>query len=73
MILNMENPDVLITVPYVTGTKTVTPSRPTADTVYTVPSGLDGWTAFTVNGDSNLLASNIKAGVTVFGVRGSYS
>lgn len=73
MILNMKNPDVLKTVPAVTATKSVTPSAPTSDTLYTIPSGYDGWTQFTVTGDSNLLASNIRENVTIFGVRGSYS
>jgi hypothetical protein len=73
MILNMLNPEVLETIPLVTATKSVTPSSPTSDTLYTVPSGCDGWTQFTVSGDSNLIASNIRENVTIFGVRGTYA
>lgn len=72
MILNMLNPEVLTTIPPVTATKSVTPSSPTSDTLYTIPSGYDGWTQFTVAGDSNLIASNIRQDVTIFGVRGTY-
>lgn len=61
MILNMKNPDVLKTLPYVTGTKAVTPSSPTSDVLYTIPSTIDGWSQVTVYGDSNLLAANIKS------------
>lgn len=52
-------------------TKTVTPSAST--TTYSPSSGYDGFSSFTVNGDSNLVNSNIKSGVTIFGVGGSYS
>lgn len=73
MILNMKSPDVLRTLPYTTGTKTVTPSSPTSDTLYTIPSSIDGWTQVTVYGDSGLLAANIRNGVKIFGVTGTYS
>lgn len=49
--------------------KTITPStsRQTA-----VASGVYTTGAITVAGDSNLVASNIKSGVTIFGVTGTY-
>ena len=51
--------------------KTVTPSRNsqfiTPDTNY------DGLSSVYIYGDSNLIASNIREDVTVFGVKGSYS
>lgn len=50
--------------------KTVTPSASTqivkADATY------DGLSQVTINGDTNLTASNIKKGVSIFGVPGSY-
>lgn len=73
MILNMQNPETLTILPLSTATKSITPSKPTSDVLYTVPSGTDGWTKVTVSGDSNLLASNIRENVTIFGVRGTYS
>lgn len=51
--------------------KTVTPSAST--TTYSPSSGYDGFSSFTVNGDSNLISNNIKSGVNIFGVAGSYS
>lgn len=52
-------------------TKTVTPT--TSTTTYSPSSGYDGFSSFTVNGDSNLVSNNIKSGVNIFGVAGSYS
>lgn len=40
---------------------------------YSPSSGYDGFSNFTVNGDSNLVSSNIKSGVSIFGVSGSYT
>lgn len=50
--------------------KTVTPSASTQDV--TPSSRYDGLSQVTVNGDSNLVSSNIKNGVNIFGVTGNY-
>ena len=49
--------------------KTITPSTSSQTAV---ASGVYTTGAVTVNGDSNLVASNIKSGVSIFGVTGSY-
>ena len=49
--------------------RTVTPS---SSTQYITPqSGYDGLSQVTVSGDSNLVSSNIKSGVSIFGVSGN--
>ena len=50
--------------------KTVTPSA--SQQVITADSGYDALKKVTVEGDADLIASNIKNGVTIFGVTGSY-
>lgn len=48
-------------------------ATPTSATLTYSPNGDAVFTSFTVNGDSDLVASNIKSGVSIFGVTGTYS
>lgn len=49
--------------------QTITP----AVTAQTIEAGKYLAGAITINGDANLLAENIKSGVTIFGVAGTYT
>jgi len=51
--------------------KTATPSA--SQQVITADTGYDGLSQVTVSGDSDLIAGNIKSGVNIFGVTGSYT
>jgi len=41
--------------------------------LYKITGYCDGYAPVTVSGDSNLVAANIKSGISIFGVTGTYS
>lgn len=49
----------------------VTPTA--AGQTYIIPEGYDGLAGFAILGDANLIAENIKSGITIFGVEGTYT
>ena len=51
-------------------TKTITPDFSSGNVVVTPTSG-KVMTEVTINKDSNLIADNIKSGVTIFGITGT--
>ena len=56
------------------GTSKLAVTPGTANKYINIPTGYNSAAAYyTVNGDSNLLAENIKSGVSLFGVAGSYT
>ena len=64
---------VIVNVPITTvklQEKTATPSQ--AEQVISPDSGYDGLSKVTINGDSDLVATNIKQGVNIFGIEGTY-
>lgn len=51
--------------------KTITPNK--NDQTIKPDTGYDGLSSVIINGDNDLIASNIKSGINIFGVNGTYS
>ncbi len=66
----VEMPTDSVNVNNVMSDKAITPSA--AQQIVTPDSGYNGFAKVTVAGDADLVAENIKAGVVIFGVTGSY-
>lgn len=68
---NMTLPTSVSTSSSGTAKLTITPM--TSNRYLNIPTGYNGTASYyTISGDSNLLAANIKSGVSIFGVAGSY-
>lgn len=71
-IPNMTLPTSASTSSSGTAKLTITPT--TSNRYLNIPTGYNGTASYyTISGDSNLLAANIKSGVSIFGVAGSYT
>ena len=69
---NMTLPTSVSTSSSGTAKLTITPT--TSNRYLNIPTGYNGTASYyTISGDSNLIAGNIKSGVSIFGVAGSYT
>ena len=69
---NMTLPTSVSTSSSGTAKLTITPT--TSNRYLNIPTGYNGTASYyTIKGDSNLLAANIKSGISIFGVAGSYT
>lgn len=69
---NMTLPTSVSTSSSGTSKLTITPT--TSNRYLNIPTGYNGTASYyTIKGDSNLIAGNIKSGVSIFGVNGSYT
>lgn len=69
MIINMRTGSTA-TEDWIFQSKSITPNG--KPTLVQADSGYDGLSEVVVYGDPDLIASNIRSGVTIFGVRGTY-